>query len=237
MLNALPAPKNAGILFGKYPCAPCGPKELFWKSIRKESKKKEVTTLLLLLALATTLWIAAKAAAAAWEAVARRIKKLDSREAKAVRVIDGDSLLVRPEGSNQTIEVRVRGIDAPEIGQHGGHGAKILLKALVEGEGVEISNLETDRYGRTIADVTHQDECLAEELVERGAAWAARRYTSGSKEAELEAAEEKAREEKKGIWKNPEKNTKPWEFRKQKAEGARQTPLGRGKEPTLDDFR
>lgn len=193
-----------------------------------------MATLALLLALGATLWVAGKAAVAGWEAITDWTKKLDTQGAKAIRVIDGDSLLVQTENSKEPLVVRIRGIDSPEFDQVGGKGAKELLTALVDGRELEISNLGTDKFGRTLADISYKDENLGEELVQRGAAWAAP-YAPDTK---MEKAEEQARKEKRGIWKAPGQRKEPWKHRQEKEDGINPKPkIHKREEMTLDDFR
>jgi endonuclease YncB( thermonuclease family) len=154
----------------------------------------------------------------------------ESEKAVVTKVIDGDSLVVETE-SGTHMEVRLRGVDAPELGQVGGLGARELMEALVEGEEVTVTvpaSRMKDKYNRTLVDITHQDESLAEEMVERGAAWAA-----GDAGKELRDEEAHAREAGKGIWKEGDP-TPPWTFRKEHEGKPVRIPRGG---PTLDDFR
>ncbi len=88
--------------------------------------------------------------------------------ADVVRVIDGDSIEVSARlwlGLDLTVEVRVRGIDAPETGSRAGclserrmgRAATERLRQLAVGE-LRLTNIATDKYGgRVDADVTNGD--------------------------------------------------------------------------------
>lgn len=182
-----------------------------------------MATLILLAIAGLILWGAAKTALWALGEDAER----KTEKAVVTEVIDGDSLIVKTR-EGKTLEVRLEGIDAPEVGQAGGEGAKDLMEALVEGEAITLSTAEPepekDIYGRTLAKIGHQNEDLGEEMVERGGAWAV--------DENLEDEQDRAKNQGKGIWKNREwSKTPPWEFRKTKGPKTPQTG------PTLDDFR
>lgn len=85
---------------------------------------------------------------------------------EALRVIDGDSLEVRARlwlGLDLTVQVRIRGIDAPETGfrakcsseRRMGAAAKDRLVDLAVGE-LMLANISADKYGgRVDADVSN----------------------------------------------------------------------------------
>ena len=52
------------------------------------------------------------------------------------------------------IKLRLAGIDAPETGQPFGSRAKQAASELAFGKTVTILTRDTDRYGRTVAEVT-----------------------------------------------------------------------------------
>ena len=133
---------------------------------------------------------------------------------KVVGVSDGDTITVL---QNRTpIKVRLHGIDCPEIGQDFGSRAKAFTSELVFGQVVKVVPRDTDRYGRTVADVILADgRILNHELVRAGLAWWYRKYAPDiGTLAELEAA---AREAKRGLWSQPNP-VPPWEWRRTKGE-------------------
>ncbi|QYY35283.1 thermonuclease family protein [Ruficoccus sp. ZRK36] len=81
--------------------------------------------------------------------------------AKAVRVIDGDTLLVQRlevDEPEPAVRVRLAGIDAPELKNDGGEAAKEALEKLVKGRVLEVHPIEYGKYGRLIADLTFPDK-------------------------------------------------------------------------------
>ncbi len=73
------------------------------------------------------------------------------------RVIDGDTLLVSVElgfGVVARERLRLRGIDAPELGTPDGEGSRYYLQDILpRGKRVVIKSHKTDIYGRFVADV------------------------------------------------------------------------------------
>jgi len=116
---------------------------------------------------------------------------------KVVGVSDGDTITVLR--NRTSIKVRLHGIDCPEMGQDFGSRAKAFTSELVFGQVVKVVPRDTDRYGRTVADVILADgRILNHELVRAGLAWRYRKYAPDiGTLAELEAA---ARDAKRGLW-------------------------------------
>ena len=86
-----------------------------------------------------------------------------------VGVHDGDTLTLRT--LNETLKVRLFGIDTPELGQPFGNNAKQALSQMVFGRSVTISSTGKDRYGRTLGTVFSQDKGnVNAELVRMGMA-------------------------------------------------------------------
>lgn len=131
------------------------------------------------------------------------------REARVAHVIDGDSLAVRV--GRRRVEVRVAGIDAPEWRQPFGREARAYLDRLVGHGRVRLRRRARDRYGRTVADVRLADgRRLALVMVAAGLAWHDDRY---HRDAELAAAEARARRLRLGLWARPCPEP-PWRYRR-----------------------
>lgn len=127
---------------------------------------------------------------------------------RVVGVADGDTITVL-DGRSE-VRVRLNGIDCPERGQPFAANAKRLTSELAFGRSVTVEPRDTDRYGRTIADVTLPDgRVLNRELVAAGMAWHYRRYSDDETLARLER---RAREARAGIWSDP-RPVAPWELR------------------------
>lgn len=130
--------------------------------------------------------------------------------AEVVRVIDGDSVVVRWQQTD--VEVRLGGIDAPELKQPGGVAAREALRAVAERQAVRVVGSADDRYGRRVAELLLVDGRSLNRLqVETGNAWHYREYATD--DATLAALEAWARDGRRGLWRtsNPQP---PWEFRR-----------------------
>ena len=126
-------------------------------------------------------------------------------------VTDGDTLTVLKADRTQ-VKIRLYGIDAPEIGQDFGARAKQLASELAFGQGVTILTRDTDRYGRTVAEVILPDgRSLNHEMVGRGMAWWYRRYAAD--DTGLAGLEAEARTARRGLW-GQDGPTPPWAWRK-----------------------
>jgi micrococcal nuclease len=129
---------------------------------------------------------------------------------KVVHIVDGDTFdILTP--FNQQVRVRLEGIDAPERGMDFYKVSKLRLGELCSDEEVRLEVNGKDRYKRVIGrpfldDGT--DICLI--MVEEGMAWHFLKY---SDEKALHEAEQRAREQRAGIWSLPDP-TPPWEHRK-----------------------
>jgi len=154
---------------------------------------------------ATPAAVPARAAGEAKESVPRRPA---APEGKVVRVRDGDSIVVMRGGVG--IEVRLDGIDCPELAQEYGRKAKSFTADFVFGKTVHLVGKGKDRYGRELAEVQLPDgRSLNRELVAAGYAWWYRKYST---DRSLEALEQTARRERRGLWGAPNP-VPPWEFR------------------------
>jgi len=129
-------------------------------------------------------------------------------EAKVVSVHDGDTITVR---TDETIKIRINGIDAPELKQPFGQASKQAMSGLVFGQTVTIKPDKKDRYGRLLARVEIAGKDTSLTMVELGMAhW----YEAYAKhDTQLQSAQTQARAAKRGLWSDP-KVVAPWDFRK-----------------------
>jgi endonuclease YncB( thermonuclease family) len=104
------------------------------------------------------------------------------------------------------------GIDAPEKAQDFGQAAKKHLSGLIFDKEVKVDVTDIDRYGRSIGKVYLDDKYINLEMVKAGMAWHYVQYAKHDKD--LQEAEVSARENKFGLWSQPEP-LEPWKFRKQ----------------------
>jgi endonuclease YncB( thermonuclease family) len=133
---------------------------------------------------------------------------------RVIGVHDGDTLTVLTAAKEQ-VKFRLHGVDAPELGQAYGEQSKQALSAKAFGKTVKAVVVDTDRYGRAVADLYADGEWINLKMVADGWAWQYRLY---SKSEELAAAEAAARQRRLGLWadKKPEP---PWEYRKKEDRG------------------
>ena len=129
-------------------------------------------------------------------------------DAKAVRVLDGDTIEVLADG-NRSVRVRLANIDAPEKKQPFGQKSKEHLIDLVAGKQVEIVDLGGDQYGRRIGRVLVDGQEANVEQVRSGLAWVYSRYNH---DGQLPTLESTARSQRIGLWADPHPQA-PWEFR------------------------
>ncbi len=126
------------------------------------------------------------------------------------KVIDGDSIIAKcPEGK---LEIRLHGIDAPEMGQKPwGQRAKKALKNLVAKQSVRIEITDTDRYGRSVSSLYIHQQDVALALIEQGWVTVYHQYND---KPEYAAAENQARAKKHGIWSTNGAQQQPSKWRK-----------------------
>lgn len=134
---------------------------------------------------------------------------------QVVRVKDGDSIVVSSGGKN--VDVRLADIDAPEHRQPHGDAARAALRALVDGRDVRLALVGGDAYRRIVAHVYVGEVDVNAQMVRRGHAWVRRAYSPAPR---LLAAEDAARGERIGLWKQPAP-TPPWEWRRGKRSAAK----------------
>ena len=99
-------------------------------------------------------------------------------EGTVTSVVDGDSLWLTPAGGGRAIEVRLAGIDAPEICQDGGAEARAFLAGLALKKPARLlpgrSGTARDAYGRTLGTLIVEGVEVNRRLVEEGQAWSLR---------------------------------------------------------------
>lgn len=129
--------------------------------------------------------------------------------AVVLRVVDGDSLWVRPQGG-APLRLRVSGVDAPEICQRHGRDARDALAMRLQGKKVRVTLQHKDTYDRWLARVDGPDGDVGAWLVGQGHAWSMRWQNNPGPYAVQEAAARKAR---RGLFKEAQPET-PRDFRR-----------------------
>jgi endonuclease YncB( thermonuclease family) len=132
--------------------------------------------------------------------------------AQPARVIDGDTFDLNGE------RIRLWGIDAVEgdqVCQRDGHewrcgdDATLALQTLIDQGGIACTEVDTDRYGRTVATCSVAGEDIGAAMVRSGWALDYERYSGGHYAAEQLEAEQAQR----GLWSGA--FVPPWEWRQQ----------------------
>ena len=155
-----------------------------------------------LIAIAAVLVAALAGGAAARLAGSER----DAGHARVLRVVDGDTIIVRLGGRRE--RVRYIGIDTPESVAPDrpvecyGHAAAAENRRLVGGRTVTLSTdvERRDRYGRLLAYVRVDGRLVNAELVRRGFATTLEIAPNLRQAGRLRALERQARRARRGLW-------------------------------------
>ncbi len=136
-----------------------------------------------------------------------------TRTGTVLSIGDGDTLRVR-EG-NRTVNVRLACIDAPETSQAPfGAQARQQLQALAPvGSSVELRIKATDRYGRSVAEITRGGRNLNQALVASGVAFVYWQDIVGCDRQTYGRLETEARLKRLGVWGVRDGLTRPWDYR------------------------
>jgi endonuclease YncB( thermonuclease family) len=133
---------------------------------------------------------------------------------RVVAVADGDTItLLDAEQRQHTI--RLDGIDAPEKGQAFGQSSKRHLSGLALDREATAECHKVDRYRRNVCRITVYEADLCLEQLRAGMAWVFTRYAgelSAQRRADYIDAEQAARAEQRGLWRDAEPMP-PWEWR------------------------
>jgi micrococcal nuclease len=114
-------------------------------------------------------------------------------------VTDGDTIWVRPAGAGSAVQVRLQGLDAPEICQPFGVQARDALAARVLHHHVRVAVRAHDVYQRTVGRVSFQGQDLGAWVVAGGYAWSAHYQRRAGPYAQEETA---ARSARRGLWRD-----------------------------------
>ncbi len=129
-----------------------------------------------------------------------------SFEAVVLRVKDGDSIVVRESRTRRVHEVRLAGIDAPELGQPWGIQSRTALRRLVDGRLVTVEVTDRDRYGRLVARVWLGRTYVNAAMTASGHAWAYGRFLP---DAAIRSGHDEARRAGRGLWSLPPEERLP----------------------------
>jgi endonuclease YncB( thermonuclease family) len=138
------------------------------------------------------------------------------RACLVVGISDGDTLTARcgERGAYERVRVRIAAIDAPEREQPYGQRSRQALGRICFRQQALITPIDTDRYGRTVADVQCNGEDAGRRMVAEGWAWA---YDfdgiATRRGGELFKLQDAARAQRAGLWAGPNP-TPPWQWRR-----------------------
>lgn len=142
-----------------------------------------------------------------------------SFEGVVVRVKDGDSILVHRADVKRTSEVRLAGIDAPELAQPWGIQSRTALRRLVLNRPVRVEVTDRDRYNRLVGKVWQGRTYVNAAMTADGHAWAYDRYM---KDKDIRAGQSRGQREKLGLWAlPPEQRIAPAAWRDRHPTGGR----------------
>ena len=129
---------------------------------------------------------------------------------------DGDTITIT-KGA-QKIRVRLACIDAPETSQAPyGMDARRSLQALLPlGSEVSLKIKATDRYGRSVSEVTKVGINVNQSLVASGNAFVYWQYIDGCDRQTYSRLESEARLKGLGVWSTPGGLERPWDYRHQR---------------------
>ncbi len=116
-------------------------------------------------------------------------------------VTDGDTLWVRPASGGAALQVRLQGLDAPEICQAWGPQARDALARHVLRQPVTVRSRGKDTYGRLVARVERDRQDLGAWLVGSGMAWS---YHWGRSGGPYSTLQDQARQARRGLWSQPQ---------------------------------
>lgn len=137
-----------------------------------------------------------------------------SKHGTVTKVADGDTLTVNLDGKET--KIRLCGIDAPEQAQPFGKQSKAFLQKLTLDKEVAITEIEQDRYGRTVAEVFvlgNSERFVNGDLVQVGLAYHYEKYSGDCPNKEvIITAEAIAKQKRAGVWAKPNA-VKPWDYR------------------------
>ena len=138
---------------------------------------------------------------------------LPAQAATVLSIGDGDTLRVVDSGRQVTI--RLACIDAAEMAQSPyGEQSRALLTSLTPvGSDVSLKVVDTDRYGRTVAEIIRGGQNVNLRMVRRGQAFAYRQYLSNCDPTAYLGAERGAEVDRLGVWSSPGGIQRPWDFR------------------------
>ncbi len=147
--------------------------------------------------------------------------------ATVVSIGDGDTLRVRQGG--HLLTVRLACIDAPETSQapFGAQARQQLQDLAPVGSTVELRIKATDRYGRSVAELSRSGRNINQALVATGGAFVYWQYIAGCDRQTYGRLENEARLKQLGVWGVSGGVIRPWDYRAAQRRSGSTAPAGR----------
>lgn len=143
--------------------------------------------------------------------VFNRVVNGESFRGKVTYVSDGDTLTVQKQ--RKRVQVRIWGIDAPEIGQRYGQAALGHAMDIALNQRVKVTVVGKS-YGRIVGHVSLGTGAatpdFGNEMVRAGLAWWSQKYAP--KARRLEQSHREAKTNRLGLWRDP-RPIAPWAWR------------------------
>jgi endonuclease YncB( thermonuclease family) len=118
--------------------------------------------------------------------------------------------------NGQILKIRFACIDAPELKQLLGEESRNYLRAMINEAGgkVKVKVINTDRYGRSVAELWTKSGLVQSRMTAAGMAFAYDQYSKDCPNWDaVKSSEKSAMEFKRGVWRSPNFE-RPWDYRK-----------------------
>lgn len=121
---------------------------------------------------------------------------------RVIKIHDGDTISVVNTQDNSAKKVRLACIDSPENSQPQGRLSTITLNAFIPvGSEVQLNIVDTDRYGRSVAEVLKNNVNVNLSMLKKGQAVVYHKYLSNCPDGNSYIQAEKlAKNNKVGFW-------------------------------------
>ena len=134
-----------------------------------------------------------------------------------IKVVDGDTVQIK-NADNETLKIRLKHIDAPELDQEFGNESKLILQRFILNKKVTVIGDKKDKYKRLLGVISLDEMDINLEMIKAGAAWHFKKYAKFDQTEYqyqiYDQNEHQAKLKKIGLWK--ENAISPWLWRKNK---------------------
>jgi len=127
----------------------------------------------------------------------------------------GDGDTIRMQSGSGVKTIRLACIDTPETAQtpYGAAARQQLQSLLPIGSAIQVKVKATDRYGRSVGEITRNGRNINQALVGSGAAFVYWQYIQGCDRQTYSRLENEARLKAAGVWSVKGGITRPWDYR------------------------